>query len=141
MRPSLRRKARRLAAQAIYQWQFDVGDMNVIRDRFVAECNPKKVDVDYFIALVNGVVKEVAIIDKEIANVSGRKLKDLNLVELAILRAAVFELLYRLDIPYKVVIDEALESNKIYGAREGVKFVNGVLDKIAQKARAVEYAK
>jgi N utilization substance protein B len=68
-----------------------------------------------------------------------RALKDINPVELAVLHLAIYELVYCIDVPYRVVINEALELSKTFGSVEGFKYVNGVLDKIARKVRVVEF--
>ncbi|MCK4870079.1 MAG: transcription antitermination factor NusB [Gammaproteobacteria bacterium] len=132
MNLSARRKARQLALQAIYQWQHDVGYIDEIKEQFIEKSNPKKADLKYFAEIVSGVVSNLEKIDATIEPKLDRKLTALNPVELAIIRLATFELLFRDDIPYKVVINEALENTKTYGAQEGYKYVNGILDKIAQ---------
>jgi N utilization substance protein B len=135
MNPYARRKARRLALQAIYQWQFTEIAIKEIEAQFLENCNPKKIDIPYFSELVTGVINNIANIDEQMRPFLDRALKDINKVELAILRIAIYELLYRLDIPYKVIINEALESAKAFGAEEGFKYINGVLDKVAKKLR------
>lgn len=128
-----RRKARRLALQAIYQWQFDASHHDEIIFQFKEKCNPKKIDCDYFYDLVSGVIKNIDKVDKLILpNLIDRELKELNPVERAVIRLAVYELHYHKEIPYKVVINEALELTKKFGSEEGFKYVNGVLDKIAR---------
>ena len=135
MRPKARSKARRLALQAIYQWQFTNNPTAEIDKQFTQECNPKKIDTEYFSELLTGVINNIAKLDEQIESYSDRLLKDINPIELAILRIAIYELIYRIDIPYKVIINEALESAKIYGAEESFKYINGILDKVAKKLR------
>lgn len=132
MNLSARKKARQLALQAIYQWQHDVGYIDEIKEQFIEKSNPKKADLKYFSEIVSGVVSNLEKIDAAIEPKLDRKLTALDPVELAIMRLATFELLFREDIPYKVAINEALENTKTYGAQDGYKYVNGVLDKIAQ---------
>lgn len=136
-----RKKARSLAVQAIYQWQFTCDSANKIIAHFLAEINEKKTDVDYFADLVNGVLTNVSSIDAEFTQFLDRDFSELDQIELAILRIAVYEFLYRLDVPYKVIINEALELTKTYGSIEGFKYVNGILDKAAKKLRATEQRK
>lgn len=131
---SLRRKARFLAIQAAYQWQFG-GDIAEIVEQFCEVANPKKVDLPYFKELLIGLTENLSTINQELENVLDRSLKEINPVELSILRVAVYELLFRVEIPYRVIIDEALELSKIFASEEAAKYINGVLDKIARKIR------
>ena len=140
MKPSARRKARRLALQAIYQWQISGGDITEIEAKFQQNCNPKKIDVAYFSELITGVVNNVAQLDKEMQPILDRPITEINPVELAILRLAIYELIYRLDVPYKVIINEALELAKTFGAEKSFKYINGILDKAAKQQRKVEQA-
>ena len=135
MKPQARRKARSLALQAIYQWQLVADDIVNIKMQFVDKINSKKVDAEYFNDLLDGVIKNVGAIDEVIMPLLDRKIRDLDAVELAVLRLATYELMMRLDVPYKVVINEALELTKNFGSIEGYKYVNGVLDKIARGSR------
>jgi len=130
MKPSSRRRARKLALQAIYQWQLADTAGNDLQQQFLAEANAKKIDIDYCRDLIKIVIENCATIDEKIIPFLDRKITELNPVELAVLRLAVGELLYRKDVPYKVVIDEALELTKIFGSIAGFKYVNAVLDKV-----------
>jgi N utilization substance protein B len=138
MKPQARHKARFLALQAIYQWQVTDDDIKSIKVQFLDKANSKKVDRDYFDDLLKGVVTNVAVIDETIAPFLDRKIGDLDLVELAVMRLATYELMKRSDVPYKVVINEALELAKDFGSVEGFKYVNGVLDKAAHLLRSEE---
>lgn len=131
-RPKERRRARELAMQAIYQWQMTEESPLEIEVQFHQNNNMSKVDVEYFAAILRGVTQNTENIDHLILSAANRTLKDLNPVELALLRVAVYEFLFEKDVPYKVVINEALEMAKKFGAIEGFKYVNGVLDAIAQ---------
>ncbi|MBX9587267.1 MAG: transcription antitermination factor NusB [Gammaproteobacteria bacterium] len=131
-RPKERRRARELAMQAIYQWQMTEESPLEIEVQFHQNNNMSKVDVEYFAAILRGVTQNTENIDHLILSSANRTLKDLNPVELALLRVAVYEFLFEKDVPYKVVINEALEMAKKFGAIEGFKYVNGVLDAIAQ---------
>ena len=135
MKPQARHKARSLALQAIYQWQLVADDIVNIKMQFVDKINSKKVDAEYFNDLLDGVIKNVGAIDEVITPFLDRKIKDLDAVELAVLRLATYELMMRLDVPHKVVINEALELTKNFGSIEGYKYVNGVLDKVARGSR------
>lgn len=136
--PTARRKARRLALQALYQWQLTQLSPLEIQNQFLQEEISSKVDVPYFIELLISATKCVAELDGYIKPTLDRRIDELNPIELAILRIGVFELAHRPDIPYRVVIDEALRLAKTFGATEGFRFVNAVLHKIAHDLRQVE---
>lgn len=138
MRPQARRKARSLALQAVYQWALSSSSMSIVKDQFKDKINPKKVDIEYFNVLVDGVAKNIDAIDEVITPFLDRKITELDEVELSILRIAVYEFMDLFDVPYKVVINEALELTKIFGSVEGYKYVNGILDKAANFLRATE---
>lgn len=135
-----RHKARKLAVQAVYQWQMTHDDSADILLQFVATANPKKIDMAYFNELLTGVAQHHAELDGCMQPFLDRAITALDVVELAILRIALYELLHRIDVPYKVVINEALELTKIFGSVEGFKYVNGVLDKTVRtlKQRSAE---
>lgn len=138
MKQYSRQKARAAAVQVMFEWQFAANDIAVIKNRYLETLNPKKVDVAYFQDLVMGVVQHLEVIDEIIIPVLDRKFTELNQVEKAILRLAVYELKYHLEVPYKVVINEALELAKTFGSIEGYKYVNGVLDKIVQATKITQ---
>lgn len=136
--PAPRRLARRLALQAIYQWQLASASSQEIENQFLQECALDKVDVPYFLELLRGVVNGCESLDTHMKPALDREIGQLNPVELAILRIALYELVHRIDIPYRVVIDEALRLAKTFGAIEGYKYVNGVLDNVARSVRTIE---
>jgi len=130
--------ARRLAMQAIYQWQLTDLDPAAIDAQFQADQDMSKADLGYFQELVQQVPARVQDIDAAIDPFLDRPLPQVDPVELAILRIAAYELLQRLDVPYRVVINEAVELAKKFGAEQGHRFINGVLDKAARKLRPQE---
>jgi N utilization substance protein B len=136
-----RHKARQLLVQALYQWQVAQAPIDEIITEFLIDNDDKKFDTEYFQEAMRGVSVNVHELDECLTPFTKRPLKDMDPVELAILRLAAFELIYKLEIPYRVVINEAIEQAKRYGATDGHKFVNGVLDKAAQQIRAVEFKK
>jgi transcription antitermination protein NusB len=138
-KPHARRKARSLALQAIYQWQLNVDSIANIKLQFLDKINSNKVDATYFNELLDGTIKNVTTIDKSITPFLDRKIKELDAVELAVLRLATYELMQRLDVPYKVIINEALELTKKFGSIDGYKYINGVLDKAARELRSTEF--
>jgi N utilization substance protein B len=139
--PFLRRKARQYAVQGLYQWQMTEAPIEEIIAEFIADNSPKKFDVTYFQEILYGVIIQLARVDESLQpHAKDRTLKSLDPIELAILRLATFELLFKLDVPYRVIINEAVELAKRFGATDGHKFVNGVLDHLAQDLRSVEAA-
>ena len=133
--PQTRRRARHYAMQAIYGWQMAGGSATEIEASFRTEYDFNNTDTDFFREIISAVTANVTGIDQYIAPVIDRDIKELNGVELALLRCAVFELAQRSEVPYKVVINEAIELAKVFAAEDSHKFVNGVLDKAAPHVR------
>ena len=133
-----RSKARRSAVQALYQWQMAGESISEIHDQFLVEREMAKVDLEYFKVLLHGVAGQLELLDQQIKPFLDRDINSVDPVERAILRMATFELVSRPDVPYRVVINEALESAKMFGADQSHKYVNGVLDKVAQQTRQLE---
>lgn len=133
-----RKRARRLVCQALYQWQMTAQDIALIETQFTEDHNMKKVDQAYFKELLHEVPRQVEVLDDHILPYISRPIDAIDPVERGILRLAAYELLNRLDIPYRVVINEAVELTKTFGAEQAYKFINGVLDKLAAKLRASE---
>lgn len=138
LKPSMRKKARRYAVQGIYQWHLSGNSIKDIEFQFLETINSKKVDVEYFQEILVNTLTSIAEIDDLLTPILDRDIDDVNPVEMAIIRLACYEFMSRLDVPYKVVINEALELTKTFGASEGHKFVNGVLDKLARQIRQME---
>lgn len=131
-----RRRARECAVQAIYSWQVSRNDLADVETSFITEQDMKGVDSKYFRELLNGVAKNTAELDDKMTPyLTERTVDELGQIELAILRIALYELMKRQDVPYKVVINEAIDLTKTFGAADSHKFVNGVLDKIAPTIR------
>jgi len=133
-----RARARRLALQALYQWQMAGQDLAAIEAQFLAEQDFSRADSDYFSVLLHGVPTSIDQLDEKIAPALSRPIDDVDPVERALLRLAVYELINRIDIPYRVVINESVELAKTFGADQGHKFINGVVDKLARELRATE---
>jgi len=133
-----RARARRYAMQALYQWDLSGTDLPAIRRQFLETEDFSRTDQAYFVELLSNIPKQVDIIDETISAHIDRPLQQLDPVEHAILRIGIYELLYRLDIPYRVSINEAVQLSRKFGAEQGHAFVNGVLDKAAHKIRAAE---
>ncbi|UVE17298.1 transcription antitermination factor NusB [Pseudomonas sp. LS44] len=133
-----RRQARSLGMQALYQWQMAGQSLNEIEAQFRVDNDFKAVDGAYFREILHGVATNKTEIDDALLPCLDRTLEELDPVELAILRLSTYELLRRIDVPYRVVINEGVELAKVFGATDGHKFVNGVLDKLASTLRAAE---
>ncbi len=136
--PVARRNARRYALQAMYQWQIAGTTVADIEAEFLNYHIDKKLDIAYFKELIHGVPKFQHEIDEAMQPFLGRSLQEIDPVELAVLRLAIYELMKRPDVPYRVIINEALELTKKFGSVEGHKFVNGILDRVAKKNRIIE---
>ncbi|MGB1261970.1 MAG: transcription antitermination factor NusB [Cognaticolwellia sp.] len=138
MKPSPRRKARELAVQAVYSWQLSQNNTTEIETNFLTENAARRFDIAYFQQLFRGVSGQIDSIDEKIAPLVDRPLDDVDHVEKAILRVAVFELVDCQDVPYRVIINEAIELAKAFAADDSHKFVNGVLDKVVKLVRPNE---
>jgi N utilization substance protein B len=138
LKPKARRLAREFAVQAVYSWQMSKNPVEQIELSIVTSNDMKKVDTEYFLELLRAVIKDCAELDKKMKPYLGRLPEELDPVEKAILRIATYELVARIDVPYKVVINEAIELAKSFGAEESHKFINGVLDKAIKTLRKDE---
>lgn len=138
MKPSPRRKARELAVQAVYSWQLSENSVNDVELHFITENAKRRFEIDYFQKLLRGVTSSISSIDAAIEPHVDRPLADVDHVEKAVIRVAIFELSECKDVPYKVVINEAIELAKAFAADDSHKFVNGVLDKAVKLIRAGE---
>ena len=133
-----RSKARRAAVQALYQWQLSHQDVSEIDTQFLAEQDMVKLEIPYFQELLHKIPAHLDELDAHIAPVLDRPINNVDPVERAILRIGAYELMFRLDVPYRVIINEAVEMAKVFGGEEGYKYVNGILDKVAKKLRKAE---
>ncbi len=133
-----RTNARKAAVQALYQWQMAGQDLSEIERQFLEEERLKDAQKSYFVELFYGVPKNLSAIDLALTEFVDRPVDMIDPVERAILRIGVYELLHRLDMPYRVILNEGINLAKYFGADGSHKYVNGILDKIAQQKRAVE---
>ena len=136
--PHARSRARRRALQAIYAWQVSGGNAQQVIAQFAHEQAHEVADLEYFEDLVRGVLKHVAELDAKLAAFVDREVEQVDQIERAALRIAAYELLHRIDVPYKVVINEAIDTTKRFGSEHGHTFVNGVLDHAAADWRTAE---
>jgi len=136
-----RSHSRAAAVQALYQALVNGQELASDEDalNFVTAENSEKMDKKYFGILVAGVSKEIETLDLELAFAVDRNLSDIDPVERSVLRIAVYEFIHRPEIPYRVVLNEAVELAKSFGGEKGHKYVNGVLDKMGSKLRTDEY--
>ncbi|OGA37515.1 MAG: N utilization substance protein B [Betaproteobacteria bacterium RIFCSPLOWO2_12_FULL_62_13] len=138
MNKSSRRRSREFALQGLYQWQLAKADPKMIAEQLAEAKGFDKLDAEYFNALLNGAIGAAAELERKIAPCLDRAFGELSPVERGILLLAGYELLHRPEVPYRVVINEAVELAKTYGGTDGHKFVNGVLDQLAARVRAPE---
>ncbi len=133
-----RSRARRRALQALYAWQLSGSHMNAVIEQFRHEQDMEVADLEYFEDLLRGVETNVATLDESLRPHIDREVAQIDPIERAVLRLAAYELKYRPDVPYRVIINEAIEVTKRFGADHGHSYVNGVLDKLAVDLRSVE---
>ena len=132
---SPRRRARECALQALYSWAVSQNSPEIVELNFMTEQDMKGVDTPYCRKLFRQTVENVETVERIMQGYLDRGLEELDPIEKAILRLAVYELQFEADVPYKVVINEAIEVAKVFGADESHKYINGVLDKIAPVVR------
>lgn len=133
-----RRRARILAMQGLYQRHFSKSPISDIEAEFIVDNDMSNVDSAYFRDLLRGVHREQAELDKFLEPFLDRPIGEVDAVELAIVRLGTYELRHRIDVPYKVVINEGIEMAKRFGGTEGHRFVNSILDKLSRRLRLAE---
>jgi len=136
--PAARSRARRRALQAVYAWQMSDSPIERVIEQFRNEQDMEIADLAYFEALVRGVHQHRDDLDAALSAFIDRTIAQVDPIERAVLRIAAYELKFRPDVPYRVVINEAIETTKRFGADQGHTYVNGVLDRAAADWRAVE---
>jgi N utilization substance protein B len=134
----VRTNARKCAVQALYQWQMTGQNLAVIEQQFIDEDRLSNAQSSYFKEIVYGVPKQLEKIDQTLAKFVDRPVEKIDPVERAVLRVSVYELLNRLDMPYRVILNEGINLAKCFGAEGSHKYVNGILDKIASQNRSIE---
>ena len=138
--PWARHRARRLVLQAIYQWQLSGLHIADLEAQFSTNSGMKRADSEYFRELVRGIVSRTSELDTAFAPLLDRAVDALDQVERAALRLGTYELLFGLDVPARVVIDEAVTLASTFGAEGSHSYINGVLDKLARQLRSAEMA-
>jgi transcription antitermination protein NusB len=132
--------SRKLAMQALYQWQLTGQSAAELRNQYAEDDGFGDADVEYFRELLDGVTASAATLDETLGGLIDRPVGQLDPVERAVLLVGLYELGQRFDVPYRVVINEGVELAKKFGATDGHKFVNAVLDRAARSLRAAEQA-
>ncbi|QAU35230.1 transcription antitermination factor NusB [Janthinobacterium sp. 17J80-10] len=133
-----RHRAREFALQGLYQWLLNNEDAGAI-DAHIREAHGfDKADAGHFNALLHGAIRDAGILREGLSPLIDRPIGDLSPIEHAVLLIGAYELKHHLEIPYKVVINEAVELAKSFGGIDGHKYVNGVLDKLSAQLRAAE---
>jgi N utilization substance protein B len=133
-----RHKARELALQGLYQWQVTGQNVGEVINQLLTTNEARRFDVPLFQDLMHGVPAHLDELDGQLGPFLDRPVEQLDLVERAVLRLGAYELQHHLEVPYRVVINEAVELAKTYGADQGHRYVNGVLDKLARGLRPLE---
>ena len=136
--PVARSRSRRRGLQAIYAWQINGANERDLIAQFAHEQAHEVADLEYFEDLVRGVLRHLAEVDAALGAHLDRTVDEVDAIERAALRIAVYELLHRPDVPYRVVINEAIDSTKRFGSEHGHTYVNGVLDQAAAALRSTE---
>jgi N utilization substance protein B len=139
-KPKMRQKARRLLVQALYSWDVGGTDLITIEAEFHVDNNMATVDKELFHNVLFGVPKNLREIDAAYELYLDREQEQLDPVSRAILRLSTYEMIHRIDVPYKVVINEGVNLAKTFGPTDAFKFVNGILDQVAIAKRAIEVA-
>jgi N utilization substance protein B len=132
--------SRKLAMQALYQWQLTGQSAAELRNQYAEEEGWGDADAEYFRTLLDGVTTDTATLDATLAGLIDRPVNQLDPVERAVLLIGLYELGHSLDVPWRVVINEGVELAKRFGATDGHKFVNAVLDRASRSLRAAEQA-
>lgn len=135
-----RSRARRCIVQALYQWQLTGRDAAALDPQFFIDAGEGDIDRAFFDALLTETLARVDALDALLAPLLDRPLADVDPVELAILRLGADELQHHPETPFRVVINEAVELAKLFGAHHGHKYVNGILDRLAARLRSEEVA-
>ncbi|WP_114417705.1 transcription antitermination factor NusB [Marinospirillum perlucidum] len=150
-RSAQRRAARQLTLQALYQWQISGNSMHQVEAHIRAALPDdsleehedisqvlKIADLAYFHEMAQAIPEQLDELDEGFASLLDRRTEELDPIELALLRLGSYEMIHRIDVPYRVVINEAVELAKRFGGTDSHKYINGILDKLAQKFRSVE---
>ena len=140
-RGTSRRRSREFALQGLYQWQLSGANAATIEHQLSSAKGFERSDRNYFSTLLTGTIEQAPSLEQSLKPYLDRKYAQLSPVERGVLLLAAYELESELDVPYRVIISEAVELAKSYGGTDGFKYVNGVLDKLAMDKRSHEFNK
>ena len=124
--------------QALYQWQLSQSSLSQIEAEFRTDNDFAKVDTEYFSEVFYAIPKMVDELDKQFDVFLDRAIADVDPIEVSLLRMGTYELMHRVDIPYRVVLNEAVELAKQFGGTDGHKYINSILDKLSLRLRSAE---
>lgn len=133
-----KQQARKLAMQALYQWQISQTSLSEIERQFLDRNETSQFDQSYFHELLHQIPKQLSTVDQAYEGYLDRAIDSLDPVERAILRLSTYEMIERLEVPYRVVINEAVELSKSFGATGSHRYINGILDQVARVYRQAE---
>jgi N utilization substance protein B len=134
-----RKRSRRLALQALYQWLIAETEVYDLHKQFMQEPDYDKCDKEYLKELIYKVIEHAEELRELLTQFTDRPIEEIDPIECSILYIAFYELKYRIEIPYRAVINEAINLTKKFGATDGFKFVNGVLDRSVKQLRPIEF--
>ena len=140
MSGSSRHLARRAVIQALYQWEMTQQSRLEIEKYFLSDDSLKKSDTEYFHELIREIPRLVEDIDSSLSPYIDRNIALVDPIERAVLRLAAYELLHHQEIPYRVILNEAIELSRTFGSENSYRFVNGILDKLGADIRSIEAA-
>lgn len=135
---SQRKKARKLVLQALYQWQLSGASIAQVEAEFRTDNDFEKIDASYFNEVFRAIPKMTSELDSHFESFLDRPIVDVDPIEICLLRMGTYEMQHRVDIPYRVVVNEAVELAKQFGGTDGHKYINSILDKVGLRLRAAE---
>ncbi len=127
-----------MVLQALYQWQMSGSSISQIETEFFVDNDMTKVDTEYFRDLFKSIAGKVSEIDELFSDCLDRPVEKLDPIEKALLRMGAYELVHRIDVPYKVVLNEAIDLAKKFGGTDGHKYINSILDRLVTRHRQTE---
>lgn len=133
-----RSQARRCVMQALYQWQLTEQSFSEILAQFIERDEYQTADPAYFHELLSGCIEQQPVLSARVSEFADRPWVQMDPIERAVLLVGMYELINRLDVPYRVVVNEAVELTKQFGATDGYKYINALLDRVARDIRAGE---
>lgn len=133
-----RRLSRELVLRALYQWQLNDSTLVELVAQAAAADIHAKANVAHFEMLLAGILRHAAILDEALVPLLDREIEALSPIEHGVLLLGAYELIYQLDVPYRVVLNETVDLTKRYGGTDGHKYINGVLDKLSKAVRQTE---